>query len=176
MAERERHEGSEYTAGWELSVNEPIHSEMAFLAENPEAFGLVPDACPLATKHLLIAANGHSNEGGGSSLVYDMVHPGADGLREFYGKLLPDDRESVRSVYANALLVMLPLSALTLFRYISGGALTRESMGINSYLVLLGAMAGGIIGGVVLGKLGGRKIKRLFALLTLISGVIMVVR
>ena len=90
--------------------------------------------------------------------------------------LLPDDSESVRSVYSNALLVMLPLSAITLTRYISGGFLTAEPMGGKTFSVLLGAMAGGIIGGILLGKLRGRGLKRLFALFTFVSGIIMLTR
>ena len=92
------------------------------------------------------------------------------------GAMLPKDSESVRSVYSNALLVMLPLSALTLTRYIGGGALEAEAMGIKAYSVLLGAAIGGVIGGILLGKLQGRGIRRLFALLTLISGIIMITR
>lgn len=94
----------------------------------------------------------------------------------FLQKLLPKDNESVRSVYSNALLVMLPISSLTLFRYISAGVLGPEKLGTRSFFILLGAMAGGILGGVVLGRLGGGKIKKLFALLTLISGLIMITR
>lgn len=90
--------------------------------------------------------------------------------------MLPKDSESVRSVYSNALLVMLPLSVLTLTRYIGGGALEAEAMGINSYSVLIGASLGGVVGGILLGKLRGRGIRRLFALLTLISGIIMITR
>ena len=53
-----------HRASYSFVEPEILRPEMAFLAENPEAFGLVPDACPLATKHLLIAANGYSAEGG----------------------------------------------------------------------------------------------------------------
>ena len=108
--------------------------------------------------------NGLLGAGGGIILVLVLSH------------LLPDDSEGARSVYSNALLVMLPLSALTLTRYISGGALEAEQMGGRTVSVLLGAMAGGVLGGILLGKLRGRGLKRLFALLTLVSGIIMLVR
>ncbi len=74
---------------------EPLRPEMAFLAENPEAFGLVPDACPLATKHLLVAVNGHSAEGGVLSPVCEMQQPGVEGLQALYGDLLPRDEGTV---------------------------------------------------------------------------------
>ena len=90
--------------------------------------------------------------------------------------LLPDDSESVRSVYSNALLVMLPLSALTLTRYISGGALMPEQMGGRTLSVMLGAMVGGVVGGILLGRLRGRWLKRIFACLTLVSGIMMLTR
>ena len=92
------------------------------------------------------------------------------------GALLPNDSESVRSVYSNSLLVMLPLSALTLTRYIGGGALAPETAGFRTASVLLGALAGGAVGGILLGKIRGRWIKRLFAILTFISGIILITR
>lgn len=70
-----------------------LRPEMAFLAENPEAFGLVPDACPLATKHLLIAANGHGADGGINAPVYEITRLGVDGLYALYGDLLPHNDE-----------------------------------------------------------------------------------
>ena len=78
----------------ESGVAEDLRPEMAFLAENPEAFGLVSDACPLTTKHLLIAANGHAAEGGGASPVYDAECRDAKGLLSFYGDLLPHDADT----------------------------------------------------------------------------------
>ena len=77
---------------------EPLRPEMAFLAENPEAFGLVPDACPLATKHLLVAVNGHSAEGGVLSPVCEMQQPGIDGLLALYGDLLPHDEGTLEAL------------------------------------------------------------------------------
>ena len=108
--------------------------------------------------------NGLLGAGGGLILVL------------FLSRLLPDDSEGARSVYSNALLIMLPLSALTVTRYISGGALAAEPLGGKTVSVLLGAMAGGVIGGILLGKLRGRGLRRLFALLTLVSGIIMITR
>ena len=108
--------------------------------------------------------NGLLGAGGGIILVLSL------------GFLLPDDSEGARSVYSNALLVMLPLSVLTVTRYISGGALEAEAVGSNTISVLLGAMAGGVLGGILLGKLRGRLLKRIFALFTLVSGIIMITR
>ena len=120
--------------------------------------------CLLGAGLLAGFCNGLLGAGGGIVLALSL------------GALLPKDSESVRSVYSNALLVMLPLSALTLTRYIGGGALAPEAMGINSYSVLLGALFGGAVGGIILGKLRGRGIRRLFAILTFVSGIIMLTR
>ena len=79
--------------GHDPAMIERLIPEMSFLAENPEAFGLISDACPLATKHLLIGANGRGSEGGEVSPVYELDHPGADGLWELYEGILPRTAE-----------------------------------------------------------------------------------
>lgn len=53
---------------------------MAFLAENPEAYGFVPDACPAVTSKLMVAANGHGASGGSVSPTYSVEARGIDGL------------------------------------------------------------------------------------------------
>ncbi len=99
MEEIRRVEVGDRTAGRVMAVAEQLVPEMAFLAENPEAFGLVPDACPLATGHLLIAANGHSVEGGAISPVYELERPGVEGLFDFYGSILTRTAETEDALY-----------------------------------------------------------------------------
>ena len=94
MEEIRRTEVGDRPADRMMAVAEQLVPEMAFLAENPEAFGLVPDACPLATGHLLIAANGHSAEGGTFSPVYEMGRPGVEGLFDLYGSILARTAET----------------------------------------------------------------------------------
>ena len=70
---------------------------MAFLAENPEAFGLVPDACPVVTSDLLIAANGYSATGGSAAPTFPVEAEGVDGLFDaLYGGLIPHTDDSIR--------------------------------------------------------------------------------
>lgn len=95
MENTEKNEPDVRRRDYSASDVEPLRPEMAFLAENPEAFGLVPDACPLATKHLLVAVNGHSAEGGVLSPVCEMQQPGIEGLQALYGDLLPRDEGTV---------------------------------------------------------------------------------
>lgn len=68
---------------------------MAFLAENPEAYGLVPDACPVVTSDLLLAVNGHRSTGGAISPTYPVEAKGVDGILDtLYGSLIPRTDEN----------------------------------------------------------------------------------
>ena len=105
--------------------------------------------------------NGLLGAGGGIILVL------------FLSRLAGGDSESRRSVYANALCVMLPLSLLTFSRYAGSGEVSHIPITAE---FALGAVAGGLLGGALLGRLGGKAADRLFALLTLISGILMITR
>ncbi len=105
--------------------------------------------------------NGLLGAGGGIILVL------------FLSRVIGKDEEGRRSVYANALCVMLPLSVLTLSRY--GGPVSVSELTLSPAFVL-GAAIGGILGGVLLGKARSGFSDKLFALLTLISGILMIMR
>lgn len=90
--------------------------------------------------------------------------------------VLPPDSERSRATYANALCVMLPLSLFTLFRYGQRGVFSSGLSADLAPVYLLGAVAGGLLGGILLGRTGGKALGRLFAVLTLISGILMIVR
>ena len=90
--------------------------------------------------------------------------------------LLRGKGEGERSAFANALCVMLPLSVITLTRYARMGVSPWETSGATSALYLLGAIAGGVLGGILLGRAKDSSLGRLFGLLTLISGILMIVR
>ena len=71
-------------------------SGMAFIAENPEAYGLVPDTCPVVTSDLLLAVNGHGATGGSLSPTYPVEEGGTEGiLNTLYGDLLPHTAENI---------------------------------------------------------------------------------
>ncbi len=81
-----------------LYTPKPNHSSslhmrvgMAFLAENPEAFGFISDAYPMVTDEWLIAAHGRETEAGAASFTYP-ASGGIEGLYEnvFPGILTPD--------------------------------------------------------------------------------------
>ncbi len=63
----------------------PWREGMSFVAENPEAFGFISDACPVATDRWLIAANGRESETGVASFTY----PASGGLAGLYESIYP---------------------------------------------------------------------------------------
>lgn len=118
--------------------------------------------CTLALAGILAGFfNGLLGAGGGVILIL------------FLARLVGEDSESKKSIYANALCVMLPLSFLTISRY--GGPLRFSELTLSPSFVL-GAVLGGLLGGFLLGKLPKKITGKLFAALTVISGILMVVR
>lgn len=112
--------------------------------------------------------NGLLGTGGGILLVYVM--------RGCARRLGTGDTSrgslSERDVYATALSTMLPISVFSAVQYARAGAL---DLGAFSPF-LLPSVAGGLLGGWLLDRLKPDFLKRLFALLVLISGVLMMVR
>ena len=106
--------------------------------------------------------NGLLGAGGGVVLVL------------FLSAMTKNDEDATRSVYANSLLVMLPLSLLTLFRYRSSSSLIDLSPPPGE--LIIGAMLGGILGGVMLGRARQKSSRRLFAVFTVTSGILMLLR
>ena len=88
---------------------------------------------------------------------------------------LPDDEDSRQSLYANALCVMLPLSLLTLATYALRGDIPDGFLGADYALLLLGAAIGGLLGALLTDKLSSRALKKIFAALTVLAGVLMVI-
>lgn len=85
----------------ERGTDSRLLTGMAFLAENPEAYGLVPDACPAVTSDLLLAVNGHSAAGGAVSPTYPVEEGGVDGLLDtLYGSLIPRTDDNTRLLRA----------------------------------------------------------------------------
>ena len=104
--------------------------------------------------------NGLLGAGGGIVIVL--------GLRLLLGKKLADPR----SVFASAIAVMLPLSALSAYRYFGGDLLVNDP---KALLLIPPAVVGGVLGAWLLKHISPRLLSRVFAAVVLISGVIMVV-
>lgn len=92
-----------------------------------------------------------------------------------FSAALPRDEDSRRSLYANALCVMLPLSLLTLATYALKRNIPHGFLGADYALLLVGAAIGGVLGALILDKLPSSILKKAFALLTVLSGILMIV-
>ena len=73
--------------------------------------------------------------------------------------------------YATAIAVMLPLSALTAWQYARGGHLPQLSL----FTLILPAALGGAVGAFLLRRIAPRIMSRIFAVVVLISGIILAV-
>ena len=102
--------------------------------------------------------NGLLGAGGGILAVFALSSRMAEGER--------------RDHLAGALAVMLPISVFSCLRYASAGHLQLEGFGVYA----LPAVAGGIVGGILLGRLSSSFLGRLFAALVIYSGVLLIVR
>ncbi len=103
--------------------------------------------------------NGLLGAGGGIIIVFVL------------SKLLKKQAEP-RDIFANALCVMLPLSAVSCIVYYLRG---QVSFGSFPPLIIP-AVTGGIIGGILLGKIKSGALKKIFAILVVISGVILILK
>ncbi len=103
--------------------------------------------------------NGLLGAGGGILLVFVM------------GLAMGEELDG-KDIFANALCVMLPISLLSVATYALGGRLTAD--GIDA--LLLPAMVGGAAGALLLDRIAVASARRLFALLVVFSGIVMLVR
>lgn len=104
--------------------------------------------------------NGLLGAGGGILIVYAMAF------------ILKDTEPDPRDLYANALCVMLPVSAFSCLRYALAGNLSTEGFAVYT----LPAIIGGLVGGFLLGKLRASAVKKLFAALVIYSGIFLILR
>lgn len=105
-------------------------------------------------------ANGLFGAGGGIIVVFVLA------------KLFRDAFSDRRDLFANALCVIFPLSLTSLIIYSIRGNINTD--GFGAYIIP--AIAGGIIGALLLGKLKDILLRRLFALIIIFSGVMLMVR
>ena len=124
-------------------------------------YGKSKVAFSLATAGFLAGfANGLLGAGGGIIAVFALAY------------VLRGEELERRDLYANALCVMLPISAVSCVRYAIAGNLVTEGFGVYA----LPAILGGVVGGVLLGRLGASLLKKLLGLLVIWSGVLLIIR
>ena len=80
--------------------------------------------------------------------------------------------EAQRDVFATALSVMVPISVFSTILYARAGSLALDGFAP----MILPSVVGGLLGALLLDKLRLDWLKRLFSLLLLVSGVLMIVR
>ena len=128
---------------------------------------------PLAPTALLLLAlgggagfiNGLLGTGGGILLVLALrIY-----VRRHAGEA---SAEAQRDIFATALSVMVPISVLSTFLYARAG--TLELGGFAP--MILPTVIGGLLGAWLLDRLRLDILKRLFSLLLIVSGVLMVIR
>ena len=105
-------------------------------------------------------ANGLLGAGGGIVAVFALSH------------FLRGAGYERRDLFANALCVMLPISAVSCVRYALAGHLVTDGFGVY----VLPCLIGGLIGGILLGKLKASLLKKLFGALVIYSGVLLIIR
>ncbi len=80
--------------------------------------------------------------------------------------------EDKNAAFATALCVMLPVSLLSVAMYSARGSMDMSGFGV----FVIPAIVGGALGGFLLGKLRAVFVKRMFAALVVVSGILLVVR
>ncbi len=119
------------------------------------------NALVLASSALLAGlVNGLLGAGGGIVAVW--------GLTAVLSGHITDRRDA----FANTLLVMLPLSAVSLISYALRGQLT----GVNTSALLLPAIAGGFGGALILDHINVKFLKIIFAVIVVYSGFTMLLK
>ena len=103
--------------------------------------------------------NGLLGAGGGILIVM--------GLRALFNKEVPNSK----SFYATSIAVMLPLSLFSVWQYVKNGHLPAIPIGT----LALPALLGGTLGALLLRLITPKLLARIFALVVLISGIILVV-
>ena len=88
------------------------------------------------------------------------------------GRGLEDKLEDGRDLFANALCVTLPISAVSCLGYALRGDLSTEGIG----LYILPAILGGALGGALLGRLRLGAVRTLFSALVVVSGILLIIR
>ena len=87
-------------------------------------------------------------------------------------RIMKNELTEKKDVFVNSLCVMLPISALSCVLYAIRGDLTSKGFG----LFVLPAIFGGIIGGLLVDKIRSSALKRLFAALVILSGVLLIIK
>lgn len=105
-------------------------------------------------------ANGLLGAGGGIIVVYALSFTLGDALSD------------AREVFANALCVMIPISAVSCVGYALMGEISVDGLGA----FIIPAILGGACGGIILGRIKTSALKKLFAAIVIYSGIMLIIK
>jgi uncharacterized membrane protein YfcA len=102
--------------------------------------------------------NGFLGTGAGIALVYLLNY-------------LNRDRDETKNNFAMTIVLVLPMSAISLFFYVRGGNVDYELIRLS----IIPAVLGGILGGYLMDKINRKLLGLIFAVLVIYSGFQMVI-
>ena len=107
-----------------------------------------------------------------SGFVNGLLGAGGGIIIVFILSKLIKDEATPRDIFANALCIMLPLSLVSCIIYALNGSINFG----GALPFFIPAIAGGTIGGILLSKINTELLKKLFAALVAISGILMIAK
>ena len=112
--------------------------------------------------------------GGGflAGITNGLLGAGGGIIIVFILSILIKDEATPRDIFANALCIMLPLSLVSYIIYALNGSINFG----GALPFFIPAIAGGTIGGILLSKINTELLKKLFAALVAISGILMIAK
>ena len=105
-----------------------------------------------------------------SGFINGLLGAGGGIIIVFLLSRLLKEHSDHRDVFANALCVMLPVSVVSCVVYVTRGTVSFDAFPP----LVIPAISGGIIGGILLCKINTGALKKLFAVLVVISGMILI--
>ena len=107
-----------------------------------------------------------------AGFINGLLGSGGGIIIVFLFSLVAKDKCDARDIFANTICAMLPISVVSCIVYLING-----NFDFNAFTPFIApAIAGGIVGGFLLDRINTVLLKRIFALIITISGILLIVR
>ena len=107
-----------------------------------------------------------------AGFINGLLGSGGGIIIVFLFSLAIKEKSDVRDIFANTLCVTLPISIVSCIVY-----LLNKSFDFKGFIpFIVPAVAGGLVGGFLLDRISTSLLKKIFALLITISGILLVVK